>query len=122
MLMLIVSWLGWWYSRGWSDLAHGTKRRLGWLYLDFSVPLLLQTLLSPWRRIVTGKQGALSQRLRAMLDNTVSRAVGLAVRLLALAAAGVSMLLVGLGGLIAIIVWPLIPPAAVILIVVGIIK
>ncbi|MBW4061914.1 hypothetical protein HJC99_05070 [Candidatus Saccharibacteria bacterium] len=120
--MLFVSWLSWWYTRGWSSVATGIRARLVRLSQNFSVGLLLQTLFAPWRRIVTSSSGSMSQRLRASVDNTVSRFVGLAVRLLALLAAFVAMLGIGLGGGILILAWPFVPVAGVILIFVGISK
>ena len=118
--MVLMSYLSWWYGRGWRESARGLQSRLHRIYLDFSVPLLAVTLFAPWRRIVSGSGGSLEQRLRAMVDNLVSRVVGFVVRLLALVAA---LVLIGLGaifGAVALVLWPIVPPAAIILIVVGI--
>jgi len=120
--MLLVTYLSWWYGPGWRDSATGLSSRLRRIYLEFSVPLLAVTLFAPWRRIISGGGGSLEQRFRAMVDNLVSRVVGFVVRLLALAAA--LILLVGgavFGGL-ALLLWPLIPPLAVVLVFVGIVR
>ena len=90
------------------------------IYLHFSVPILLPTLFSPWRRIVSTGQGTLGERFHAQIDNFVSRWVGLSVRLAALFAAGILMFLNAVIGGIVLIVWPLMPLAGIGLIIGGI--
>lgn len=120
--MLIMSWLWWWYGRGWADTATAWRSRLRRIYLDFSVPLLATTLFAPWRRIVSGGGGSLEQRFRAGVDNLVSRVVGFFVRVLALAAALVLITLGAVFGAALLVAWPFVPVAAVGLILVGIVK
>jgi hypothetical protein len=120
--MLIVSWLSWWYGDGLVDQAKRTLSRIRRLYLDFSVPLLLVTLASPWRRIITASKGSLGERFRASIDNLVSRAVGFMVRLITLLAGVVMIAASAIIGFGTCLIWPLIPPAAVILIIWGIVR
>ena len=122
LLMLVMSWLGWWYGSGWRNVLGGLRERLRRIYLSFSVPLLLATLMAPWRRIISAPGGSLGQQLRAMVDNTVSRFVGFIVRILALIAAGLMMGFISIGGLILVVIWPFIPVAGVIFILIGVIK
>jgi hypothetical protein len=119
--MLIITYFQWWYSAGWSHVAHSWQSRLSRLYLDFSVPLLATTLFAPWRRIATNGSGSLSLRLRAKVDNTVSRFVGLTVRLAVLLAA-VDLITAGsVFAAVSLIIWPILPVAALGLITWGII-
>lgn len=107
--MLIVAFVQWWYGPGWRDVANRVAGRIRHAYLDFSVPILLRTLFAPWRRITTDSGGAIGQQLRAVVDNTVSRFVGLAVRLMALLLA--LLMITGtlvFGGLL-LLIWPLLP-------------
>lgn len=88
-------------------------------YLNLSVPILLRTMFAPWRRIITESDGAIGQRVRALIDNTVSRCVGFSVRLIVLLTALV--LLAGyavIGGAL-LLLWPLLPVLGVALIVGG---
>ncbi|HEY2004786.1 MAG TPA: hypothetical protein VGH44_06780 [Candidatus Saccharimonadia bacterium] len=73
------------------------------------MPILLRTMFAPWRRIITPPGGSLEQRVRALLDNTVSRLVGFAVRLIALIAACVLIALYTLIGGLIVLLWPVLP-------------
>lgn len=66
-------------------------------------------MFAPWRRIITPPGGSLEQRVRALLDNTVSRLVGFAVRLIALIAACVLIALYTLIGGLIVLLWPVLP-------------
>ena len=117
--MLLLAYFHWWYGPGWRDAAGRVQAYLRHTYLEFSVPILLRTLVSPWRRIITPGGGAIGQRFRAAIDNLFSRAIGLVVRVLALMAALLIMfltLVVG-GGLV--LFWPILPALGVFLIVAG---
>jgi len=119
--MLALAFFGWWYGRGWRELAQGMRRRLRMTALMFSAPILLRTLFSPWRRIVTAPGAGLDAKLRAVGDNLVSRAVGFCVRLIVLFTAGIMLVIVGALAVAELVAWPLLPLAAVILLVKGII-
>jgi hypothetical protein len=113
MLMLALELLRWWYGPGLLGLIKGIGTRLRRLGLEFSVPLLLQTLFSPWRQIVSYGGRSLSDRLRSVLDNTISRLVGAVVRLLVIAAAGIIMLVTAVGGAALAVAWPFLPLIAI---------
>jgi hypothetical protein len=85
----------------------------------FSLNILLRTLFSPWRRIITYPGASLEARLRAIGDNLVSRAVGFTMRVFVLLAAGLAFVILGVFSVAEIIVWPLVPLAAIGLIVKG---
>jgi hypothetical protein len=107
--MLVVAFLRWWYGPGWHDTANRLSARLRTTYLNFSVPILITTLGQPWRRIITPSGGSLGQKMRALVDNAVSRLVGLAVRIIALFAALIMLTLISLGGGLLLITWPVLP-------------
>jgi hypothetical protein len=117
--MLLVAFIGWWYGPGWRDAAAQLQGRLNTTILTFSVPILLRTMFAPWRRIVTRPGGSLQDKARAMVDNAVSRFVGLAVRLLALASAGILLTVYTVIGGIILVLWPLLPVLGPALIIVG---
>ncbi len=119
--MLMVAFLRWWYGPGWQETGSQIMVRAHTIYLDFSVPILLRTLMAPWRRIVSSNEGALSQKMRAMLDNVISRFVGLMVRLMALLAAGIAISLTFVVGGLIYVLWPIMPPLGLALIVLGLV-
>jgi len=107
--MLLVAFVQWWYGPGWRDASDRVLTRIRNTFLTFSVPILLRTMFQPWRRIITYPGASLQDRMRAVLDNVVSRAVGFTVRLFALTAAAVLItIFTVLGGLL-LIVWPVAP-------------
>lgn len=110
--MLALEFLSWWYGKGWSLQAQiGRKRLIRTSHL-FSLPILLRTLFAPWKRIITDPGPGLDAHVRAATDNLISRLIGFAVRLLVLFSAGVIMCLVFTLTIVEIIIWPLLPPAA----------
>ena len=107
--MITLELLRWWYGRGWQLMCVQAGRRLTNLANAFSVGTLLRTLFAPWRRIVSYPGAALDDKLRAMLDNLVSRGVGFAVRILVLIAVAVLTVVIIAVDIIQIIAWPLVP-------------
>ena len=120
--MLVVAFFRWWYGPGWRDNADRLRARLLTTYLEFSVPILLRTMFSPWRRIISYGQGSIGDRVRAAVDNIVSRFVGLGVRILALLAAVIIISLNIILGSLWLVAWPLLPVAGPLLIAWGLLK
>jgi hypothetical protein len=85
----------------------------------FSIRILLRTLFSPWRRIITYPGAGLDAKMRAFGDNLVSRCIGFTIRSFVLFAAAIAFILLGLLALLELVVWPLVPLAGVALIVKG---
>lgn len=94
---------------GWARAGRGGLDLIKKVQLSFSLPVLLRTLFEPWRRIVTPSGRSLDEKFRAMLDNLVSRTVGFFVRIFALLAAAVLLVIAVVIGAIMSIAWPLIP-------------
>jgi hypothetical protein len=117
--MLAVAFIRWWYGAGWKTLARNVERRAQRTIDSFSVPTLVRTLFAPWKRIVTKPGAGIDAHLRAIGDNAISRLVGFTVRLTVLLSAGVSLMVLMLLGVVQIVLWPLLPPAAIILIIGG---
>ncbi|MGH7195458.1 MAG: hypothetical protein ACREGA_01635 [Candidatus Saccharimonadales bacterium] len=103
--------LGWWYSAGlkqaWRAVMVWPRRALK----EFSVPLLIRTLFAPWKRITSGGGRGLDAKMRAMVDNLVSRVVGFSVRVLVLITAGFLSLFAFIGAVVAAVAWPFVPLA-----------
>ncbi len=119
--MLAFSIFTWWYGQGWSAVAKNISQILSGISKLFSVPLLMRTLFAPWRRIITYPGASLDTKLRAYGDNIVSRAIGFMVRLLVLLTALVATILAILYGVLVLILWPIIPLAAIAAIIRGVV-
>jgi hypothetical protein len=117
--MFMLDLFTWWYGAGWAGVLTSTKRRLTSLGEMFSIKILLRTLFSPWRRIISYPGAGIDARMRAFGDNLVSRCIGLTVRSIVLLTAALAFILMLLVGLLEIIIWPLLPLAAVALVVKG---
>jgi hypothetical protein len=113
--------VGWWYGSGWTGRLNSTRRRLAGLAEAFSITTLLRTLFSPWRRIVTYPGASIDAKLRALGDNLISRCVGFTVRFFTLLAAAAAFLGLCIAGMLELILWPLLPLLAILLIVKGLI-
>ncbi|SRR5579885_3335314 len=115
--MLVLQMFVWWYGQGWKGAAKSIGRGMNGISRLFSIPILIRTLFAPWKRIISYPGASLDAKLRAYGDNVVSRAVGFTVRFLVLLTALATGTLVTAGGIIGCIVWPLVPPAAIALII-----
>jgi hypothetical protein len=119
MMLMLLSFFSWWYGRGWRDVAGSFGPRLKGVRENFSVGQLMRTLFAPWRKITTDPGRSLEAKWHAWVDNMFSRIIGFVVRIGVLFAAAVTMLLVALISIIEVIVWPLLPLAIPVLIILG---
>jgi hypothetical protein len=111
--MVALSLLQWWYGHGWLSAVEHSEQRLKNTYRLFSIPILLRTLFSPWRRIITTPGASIGDHIRAAVDNAVSRMIGFIVRLIVLLTAGLLLLLASILSLLELLSWPLIPLAVI---------
>ena len=118
--MLAFSWFAWWYGRGWVQAVQQVEQILAGISRLFSVPILLRTLAAPWKRIITYPGASLDAKIHAFLDNLVSRAIGMTVRLLVLLTALLFEAIALVVGVVYVIVWPFLPLAVISLLVKGI--
>lgn len=110
--MLMVAFFKWWYGAGWAIVWHNSLARLQHVGQSFSIKLLIRTLFAPWRRIsMSGR--SLDGKIQAAVSNGVGRLVGFTVRVIVLLTAGMVFVVFAIFGLFSIVLWPLIPPAAV---------
>ena len=113
--------LRWWYGAGW---AQAFTRIGAWtlgVERAFSLSLLAQTLFAPWRRIVTPPGRGLDAKMRAAMDNVVSRAVGFVIRLFVMMAAAIAMLGALIAGVVMALIWPFLPLSIIAFLVKGIV-
>lgn len=111
----------WWYGEGWRRVSRAIFGGLKEIEQTFSVSQLARSMFAPWRRITSYGGRTIDEKVRAAIDNLVSRVVGFFTRLIVLMAALLAMVLVVCFGSLVAIVWPLIPLAVPYCIVRGII-
>lgn len=101
----------WWYGDGWkkqlASIGSGVKN----ITSAFSVKILLSTMFNPWKQIVSRSfaDTALEDKLKASLDNLVSRTIGFFVRSVTLFIAAIAVLVNLTVRTVILITWPLIP-------------
>lgn len=117
---MFFAFFRWWYGPGWVNALKATARWAQGVEHAFSIGILITTLFAPWRRIIALPGRSLDAKLRAMLDNLVSRVIGSLVRLFTLVAATIMMVFAVVFGIMMSLTWPLLPIAAVYCIVRGI--
>lgn len=106
---MIFEMLRWWYGPGWLQAAHRISAWTKAVERSFSVSILIQTWFAPWHRIVTPRGKTIDDKMRASIDNLVSRLVGSAVRGCVLIGAGFSMLGVLIASVFMVGIWPILP-------------
>jgi hypothetical protein len=109
-MLMLGSFLSWWYGEGWLSQVREVRERLLRVNDRYSISLLVMTLFSPFRQISAGNvRGPLGVQLRAWIDRLVSRFIGAGVRsALILIGFGAAILELVLGTL-RLTVWPLLP-------------
>ena len=88
----------------------------------FSVPNLLKTLLSPWKRDIISTQGlSLNDKFRVGIFNLLSRLIGAIIRIFTIIFGLFLTLFLLIFGLIIIMIWVLLPFIILIIFIYGII-
>lgn len=110
-MVMLFEFVRWWYGPGWLDATARARDLIVSTQKAFSAGVLLRTLFSPWKQIVTLPGRSLSDRFKAGIDNLVSRVVGFFARLITLLAATILISLMAFLGFISVVVWPVLPVA-----------
>ena len=121
-LRILGAYVLWHYGRGIRELGELWRNLLAFFWHFFSIPLLLRTLLSPWRRMgeATRKPGLHpDQFLGDVIVSTLMRLVGLLVRIPTIVLGLALLLLFTVAFPLAFIIWLLLPPLAVLCVIAG---
>ncbi|MBI4549159.1 MAG: hypothetical protein HY707_14350 [Ignavibacteriae bacterium] len=111
----------WYLSEMPRDILTLGRRYVGSGWQFFNPPLLMQTLVAPWKRDRQSTDGyPLGQRLAAAIENLMSRFLGAVVRLVTAGVAMILALIESILVLIAFLVWFLVPFVAIALIGLGV--
>ena len=109
---MLLEFLYWWYGPGWLGTVKRIGHRVVAIMQIFSVPILLATLFSPWKRIVSQSDGSFDMMLRSLVDNLVSRTVGFFVRIIVISTSLILTTIATIIGFCIAVLWPLIPASA----------
>ena len=107
-----MEFLAWHYTKGINYYLKSWLSTVNWFTHYFSLPLLLKTLFSPWKRMVVTDASAgfnFQKKFEAFTFNLVSRGVGAMVRFI-LFWTGLILIIFGfVGGAIGIVFWVIMP-------------
>lgn len=108
--MFLVGMITWWYGRGWRGQFARIRDRLTATVELFSIGQLFMTLFAPFRQISAGRVGgSLAIQLRAFFDQTISRVIGVIVRLMTIVTGIIVLVVQVVGELLVVIAWLLLP-------------
>lgn len=106
---MLFEFFVWWYGPGWLDAWKNCFTWVKNVEQAFSVDVLLKTLFSPWKRIISSPGRSIDEKFRGLIDNLISRTVGFMVRLMVLVIALVMIAVMAVAGLVLAILWPVMP-------------
>ena len=106
----LIYYILWHYTKAWSDMMRIIGNYLWFVGNFFSINLLLQTLLSPWRRlsVSSGRHGE-EGFFGALIINTLMRFVGFFIRLFTIIIGSVSLLGTMFLGFVLALAWLALP-------------
>lgn len=109
--MLVISFVQWWYGRGFKEYLAKFVDKLKDATDFFSIRLLVRNLFAPFRQIATEKRlnMPLNERLHAWIDLLISRMVGATIRFFLLIIGTIFLLVRAAIGLVIMVLWPLAP-------------
>ena len=110
--VIFRDYLSWHYTRAYSDIFHIWRNLTYFIFHFFSIPILLRTLFSPWKRVVAERETRgfdLKDYLSTKLVNLIMSLVGAVMRLVLIAIGLVCTGVVVVGGLIFFVLWSILP-------------
>ncbi len=117
---LFLAYFRWHYSRAYRDTLAIWFNFAWFITHFFSIPLLIRTLLSPWKRMTERPQEHNAQAVfESIIVNVLSRMVGFVIRAALIISGVVSLILHSFGLLLFMVVWTLLPILSVAAIVTG---
>ena len=121
-LRLIPAYLGWHYTKAFSDMFRIYGDTFWFLWRFYSVPTTLKTFFSPWERMGEQYQKGLDFGAIAstFIINTLMRILGMIMRIFLLALTLISFIIALFAMIVVLIVWICAPVLLVILLVLGI--
>ena len=122
ILSLAPAYLRWHYTSAFRSIVLIWIDLLWFVYHFFSVPTVVRTFLSPWKRLGEETRSGFHPQefFEALVTNTMMRIVGIIIRTFFLLFAALALAAMLFGGVATLILWPFLPLVAVGLVVVGV--
>lgn len=116
---LFASYLIWHYGTAWADMIRVGQNLLWFVYHVFSVPVLLKTFFSPWKRLTEEPKGNILTDTQGVVDaiivSTLMRIAGIMARFFMLAVAAALLAVLFIAGAALLLVWAVMPVLPVVL-------
>lgn len=121
LLALPFEYLWWHYTLAWRDLGAIWGNYLWFIYHFFSIPVLIRTLFSPWKRLGESypERFNLGATLATFFINSLMRLIGGVIRLALLIFGFAVYLLVILLGVITFVLWLVLPLIIILALILG---
>ena len=119
--IILLRFWAWYYTGAVKSLVKIWKDFIIFVKEYYSIPLLLKTLISPWKRDVTRRPRGLDIKklFEALFFNLISRGIGFLIRSITVVIGLVSLIGVIVFGFLALVLWLILPALLVFFIVVG---
>jgi len=110
MPIVLIFWR-WYYGQAVKDVLTAWRNYIIFSLQYFSIPLLLKTIITPWKRDITRKPRGLDFKkiFEYIAFNAISRGVGLIVRFFTIIAGIIFFLIVLVLGFLFFIIWLCLP-------------
>lgn len=124
LFLFVEQYFLWHYSRALREIIGITENFVWFLYNFFSIPVLVKTFFSPWRRMQeTYRKGFyLGDFFSSLAINTIMRIVGVIIRTATIVVGCVAIIAVLLAGVIFFAIWLVLPAVILLFIYQGIIE
>ncbi len=101
----------WHYTRAYVDLWNNWKHFFFATFRFFSIPLLIRTLFSPWRRLNDSYKKGLDPGafFETFMVNVLMRAVGFVIRVITLVIGVAALFLLIVLGMVCVVIWTILP-------------
>lgn len=121
LLTILHHYLLWHYWRAWQEMWHVSRNLLWFVINFFSLPQLIRSLFSPWRRISEERARGFDLETLAgyVIINLMSRLIGFIIRLSVVIAGGLTLLVLSVGILALFLFWSLAPASIFIFLIFG---
>ncbi|MFZ5559342.1 MAG: hypothetical protein ACOZAL_00940 [Patescibacteria group bacterium] len=110
MPIAIVFWR-WYYGQATKDVLNGWRNYIIFSLNYFSIPLLLRTLLAPWKRDITRRPRGLDLKklFEYLVFNLISRGLGFIVRFFTILVGILFFFIVLILGTVFFVIWLFLP-------------
>ena len=110
MAIPLIFWR-WYYGEAVSEVLRGWKNFIIFATQYFSIPLLLKTLLAPWRRDITRRPRGLDLKkfFEYLAFNAISRGTGFLIRFITIIVGIIFLVFTIFAGAVFFILWLFLP-------------